>query len=170
VSEVDRPWVGTPPLQARTNPAATGCDRADFTQKAVSHAMTRTFVIPRAGLPEAFGLTETVGTLSKPAARTFVQTVRDRMASCENRDLGAEVEQLETFREGDTELAVWRVTSELTDKQTVTYLMGIARVGTAIGQVGFVPAPGVFMEAGEFTSLVRRAGDRLGYLPRPGTG
>ena len=170
VSEVDRPWVGTPPLQARTNPAATGCDRADFTQKSVSHAMTRTFVIPRAGLPEAFGLTETVGTLSTPAARTFVQTVRDRMASCENRDLGAEVEQLETFREGDTELAVWRVTSELTDKQTVTYLMGIARVGTAIGQVGFVPAPGVFMEASEFTALVRRAGDRLGYLPRPGTG
>lgn len=170
VSEVDRPWVGTPPLQARTNPAATGCDRADFTQKSVSHAMTRTFVIPRAGLPEAFGLTETVGTLSKPAARTFVQTVRDRMASCENRDLGAEVEQLETFREGDTELAVWRVTSELTDEQTVTYLMGIARVGTAIGQVGFVPAPGVFMEASEFTTLVRRASDRLGYLPGPGTG
>ena len=97
-----------------------------------------------------------------------MQTVRDRMASCEERDLGAEVEQLETFREGDTELAVWRVTSELSDEQTVTYLMGIARVGTAVGQVGFVPAPGVSMEQSEFTALVRRASDRLGYLPKPG--
>ena len=160
---------GRRPSQARTNPAATGCDRADFTQKSVSHAMTRTFVIPRAGLPEAFGLTETVGTLSEQQAETFVQTVRDRMASCEERDPGAEVEQLETFREGDTELAVWRVTSELSDEQTVTYLMGIARVGTAVGQVGFVPAPGVTMEQGEFIALVRRAGDRLGYLPEPGS-
>jgi hypothetical protein len=168
VSDVDRPWVGTPPLQARTNPAATGCDRTDFAQRSVSHAMTRTFVIPRAGLPQSFGLTETVGTLSKKRAKTFVQTVRDRMASCERRDLGAEVEQLETFRDGSTELAVWRVTSEVTDDQTVTYLMGIARVGTAIGQVGFVPAPGVFMEQAEFTALVRRATDRLGYLPEPG--
>jgi DNA-directed RNA polymerase specialized sigma24 family protein len=168
VSEVDRPWVGTPPLQARTNPAATGCDRADFTQESVSHAMTRTFVIPRAGLPEAFGLTETVGSLSRPRAETFVQTVRDRMASCEERDLGTEVDQLETIRKGDTELAVWRVTSELTDEQTVTYLMGIAREGTAVAQVGFVPAPGVFIEQADFTELVRRAGDRLEYLPGPG--
>ncbi len=168
VSDVDRPWVGTPPLQARTNPAATGCDRTDFAQRSVSHAMTRTFVIPRAGLPQSFGLTETVGTLSEKRAQAFVQTVRDRMASCERRELGAEVEQLETFRDGSTELAVWRVTSEVTDEQTVTYLMGIARVGTAIGQVGFVPAPGVFMEQAEFTALVRRATDRLGYLPEPG--
>ncbi|HEX6150044.1 hypothetical protein [Nocardioides sp.] len=167
VAGVDRAWVGTPPLQARSNAAATGCDRADFSQKQVSTAMTRTFVIPRAGLPEAFGLTQTVGTMKEARAQEFVKSVRARMASCEERDPGAEVEQLESSSDARTDLTIWRVTSELSDERSVTYLMAIARDRTRVGQVGFVPAPGAFIEAGDFAWLSKRAAIRLPHLPRP---
>ena len=167
VTGVDHAWVGTPPLQARNNAAATGCDRTDFAQKQVSNAMTRTFVIPRAELPRAFGLTETVGTMTEARAKAFVATVRDRMASCEERDLGAEVEQIESSSDDRTDLTIWRVTSELSDDESVTYLMAIVRDGSGVAQVGFLPAPGAFMDAADFASLAKRATLRLPHLPKP---
>jgi hypothetical protein len=50
----------------------------------------------------------------------------------------------------------------------VTYLMGIVRRGTAVGQVGFVPEPDVTMGSGDFVDLVERAGERLPAMPAPG--
>ena len=167
IEGVDRPWVGTEPQQARQNVAATRCDHTDFGQRSVSHAVTRTFLIPKAKLPPAFGVTETVGTLPEQQAREFVATVRKRMAACEDQDPGSEVSQLVSTTTKHQDLAIWRVSMELSDHQTVTYLMGIARDGTAVGQVGFVPARGVAMPPGAFDDLVRRAAARLTYLPAP---
>ncbi len=170
VTGVDHAWVGTPPRQARSNAAATGCDHADFSQKGVSGAMTRTFVIPRADLPEAFGLTQTVGTMTEARAKEFVRTVRARMASCEERDPGAEVEQLDTASDAQTDRTIWRVTSELSDNESVTYLMAVTRDGNRVGQIGFLPAPGAFMEADDFIALTKRTAARLPQLPRPKRG
>lgn len=167
IAGVQRPWVGTAPLRARDNVAATRCDRTDFGKRPVSHAVTRTFLIPQAKLPAAFGVTETVGTLPEERAREFVRTIRDRMASCEDRDPGSEVSQLTSVATEHHDLSIWRVSMELTDHQTVTYLMGIARDGTAVGQVGFVSAKGLTMPPGAFDALVRRASARLQYLPGP---
>ncbi len=100
-------------------------------------------------------------------AKSFVRTVRDRMASCPDRDLGSDVAPLATFSDGDREMSLWRVTTELNDDETVTYMMGIARVGTSVGQVGFVPTRDVVMQPGAFDSLVRRAMARLAYHPAP---
>ncbi len=166
VNGVDHAWVGTPPRQARSNAAATGCDRADFSQQGVTGAMTRTFVIPRADLSEAFGLTQTVGTMTEARAKEFVKTVRTRMASCEERDPGAEVEQLDSASDARTDRTIWRVTSELSDNESVTYLMAITRDGNRVGQVGFLPAPGAFMEADDFIALAKRTAARLPQLPR----
>ena len=167
VTGVSRPWVGTQPRQARQNTAATRCDLTDFSRAPVDHAITRTFLIPDAGLPAAFGLTETVGTLPEEKARAFVQTIRQRMASCSDRDLGSDVEQLASSSSGSRDLSVWRVTSELDDDRTVTYLMGIARVGTAVGQVGFVPGRDATLGVEPFEAVMWRAAARLQYLPRP---
>ena len=78
-----KPWVGTEPRRASVNVAATGCDNTAFTGKQMSNNLTRSFVIPAAKLPAAFGITETVGTLragSRPRLRRR-RTPQDRRVS-----------------------------------------------------------------------------------------
>jgi DNA-directed RNA polymerase specialized sigma24 family protein len=169
VSRVMKPWVGTEPRRASVNVAATACDNTAFTGKQMSNNLTRSFVIPTASLPAAFGITETVGTLPAARARAFVGDVRRQLEACPDRDrgLGTEVKQLAHRQSKARDLTVWRLTTELDDRRTVTYLMGIVREGTAVGQVGFVPDPGVTMGPGDFVALVSRAGERLPAMPPP---
>ncbi len=89
------------------------------------------------------------------------------MAACPDKDLGSEVERVAHRDGADRDLSVWHVTTELSDEQSVSFLMGIVREGTAIGQVGFVPDGDVTMAPGAFIDLVERAGERLPALPRP---
>ncbi len=167
VNGVSRPWVGIRPREARDNVAATGCDRTDFSQKGISSAVTRTFLVPDRTIPAVFGVTETVGSMPEERAKAFVKTVRDRMASCSDRAPGSDVVSLASSSNQDQDLSVWRVTSELNDNETVTYLMGIIRDGTAVGQVGFIPTRALTMAPGAFDTVVRRALARLAYQPRP---
>jgi DNA-directed RNA polymerase specialized sigma24 family protein len=169
VSRVMKPWVGTKPRRASVNVAATSCDNTAFTGKQMSNNLTRSFVIPAAKLPVAFGITETVGTLPRPRARAFVADVRREVDGCPDRDrgLGTEVSRLAHRQSKTRDMTVWRLTTELNDKRSVTYLMGIVREGTAVGQVGFVPEPGVTMGQREFVALVARAGERLPAMPPP---
>lgn len=168
VAGVTRPWVGTEPRRALTNVAATSCDRADFDQPAISHNVTRSFVIPGTRLPAQFGLTQTVGTLTEPRARAFVERIRDRMGSCGDRELGTDVTRLTHLVSPAQDLTVWRVATEISDERSVTFLMGVVRSGTAVAQVGFVPELGVTMGPGAFAALVERAAERLPQMPRPG--
>ncbi|QZY29887.1 hypothetical protein [Nocardioides coralli] len=168
VRTVAEPWVGTEARQARENAAATRCDQTDFSQRPMTNAMTRTFLIPNSKLPAAFGLTETVGTLPVRRARGFIARVRDRMRTCTDRDPGSEVVPLTSASGPERDLSIWRVTSEVSDAQTVTYWMGVIRTGTAVGQVGFVPSNQATLDPAAFDALVRRAWARLEYLPRPG--
>jgi hypothetical protein len=170
VTRVMKPWVGTEPRRANVNVAATGCDNTAFTGKQMSHNLTRSFVIPAAKLPAAFGITETVGTLPGARARAFVNGVRRKLDACPERDkgLGTKVTRLSHQHSRAGDLTAWRVTTELNDTRSVTYLMGIVRAGTAVGQVGFVPEPDVTMGSGAFVRLVERAGERLPAMPPPG--
>lgn len=167
VSGVDSPWVGTDPQKALTNPAATQCDLTVFNRRPVAGAWTRTFLFPQEKLPDTFGLTETVGTLPGRAGAGFVDGVRNRMAACEDRNLGTEVRRIVDRSDRTSDLAVWSLTVEITDKQTVTYQMGVVRSGTAVAQVGFTPTGGVTMAPGDFLALVERAQERLPAMPRP---
>jgi DNA-directed RNA polymerase specialized sigma24 family protein len=167
VDGVPRPWVGTEPRRAMDNDAATSCDQADFRAEPMSNNVTRTFVIPGSKLPVQFGLTETVGTMPAGRAKAFVEDIRQRMEACPDKDLGTEVERVAHRTAGDRDLTVWHVTTELSDDKSVSFLMGIVREGTAIGQVGFVPDGDVTMAPGAFVALVERAGERLPALPRP---
>ena len=60
--------------------------------------------------------------------------------------------------------SVWRVRTQVSDKVTVTFYMGVVRHGGAVAQVGFVPDGAHTMTPGQFTALVRRAGERLAAL------
>jgi hypothetical protein len=164
VTGVSVPWVGTRPRRAGVNAAATRCDRADFGGERMARARTRTFLVPEADVPATFGLTQTVGSLRVPAATTFVTRIRQRMAACEEDNLGTEVVRVAQQGGDRTGLDAWRLSVEVSDKQTVTYLMGVVRRGGAIAQIGFTPTPGATMAPEDFVALLQRAGERLAYL------
>ena len=166
VSGVEQPWVGTPPAPATTNVAATRCDEASFTGPSITHAVTRSFVIPTAqGLAPQFGLTETIGGFgTAKTGSAFVADIRNRLASCPKKDLGSHVTQLATSSTATREVTAWRVRVETSKTSSIVYLMAIVRSGSAVAQVGFVPSGPVTMSDADFTALANRAADRLTYL------
>ena len=62
------------------------------------------------------------------------------------------------------ELSVWALSFELTDRQTIPFLMAIVRDGTAVSQVGFTPVGGITMSRDDFAALSRRVLERLDTL------
>jgi DNA-directed RNA polymerase specialized sigma24 family protein len=171
VSGVDRPWAGTPPERTSRNMAATRCEDATFTGKyegaRFTNSLTRTFVIPDAGLPVEFGLTQTVGSLPPKQAASFIKNVRTRLGDCSRRDLGTDVTFVSRMDEDDRALTVWHLQTELSDNRSLSYSMAILRSGTSVAQLSFVEAPDVTLGPGAFEELALRALDRLGELPRP---
>jgi len=165
VPGVRRPWVGTEPRQARSNAAATPCDRTDFSTDGFSHAATRTFLVPGAHLPPQFGLTETIGALGERRAAALVARVRDEMARCPDRQMGTHVRTVVDRRSHGREVAVWHVSTEVSDHATVDFLMGVARSGGSVAQVGFVPAPEAGLSVDELVAVVDRAQARLAAMP-----
>jgi DNA-directed RNA polymerase specialized sigma24 family protein len=163
VTGVDRPWAGTTPRRALGNLAATGCDQTSFRGNAWQHAMTRTFLVPGARLATAFGLTETVGEQRNAgSAKAVLANIRQKLATCSDRELGSKVLRLAN----QPDLSVWRVQTKVSDKQTVTFDMGVVRHGNAVAQVGFVPDGRHTMTTAQFVALVRRAGERLGAMTK----
>lgn len=164
VGRVNRPWVGTSPVRARLNLAATTCDRADFLTSGASRAVTRTFLIPQARLPRRFGITETYGAFtSRGRAEDFVAKISRAMATCEKRDLGAAVGHVVIERSGyrHSEYALWRLRTEITPRSSVSSWMGFARVGRYVAQVNFTPAGENDIDEVAFQALITRARDRL---------
>jgi hypothetical protein len=81
--------------------------------------------------------------------------------------MGTEVTRLVDRRGAHRELTVWRVSTDISDDETLDYLMGIVRDGTSVAQVGFIPDARVTMAPGAFPALVERALARLGSMPPP---
>jgi DNA-directed RNA polymerase specialized sigma24 family protein len=166
ISGVAKPWVGTDPVKPTVNPAATTCDNADFTSKSLKWSATRSFLIPQASLPRRFGISETIGRFaSDRQARTFVASVRKRMEGCEKRDLSATLDKMHDAAGKQTELSVWHLTTEISDKSKVDYYVALIRSGRVVTQVGFIPAKGATVRQGAFQALAERARDRLTNLP-----
>ncbi len=165
VSRVRRPWVGTDPVRARRNTAATRCDRASFSGRfrgaRWQRNLTRTFLVPRAPLPPEFGLTETVGSLPPRTARAFVEQVRSRTAGCEDRDLGTTLTRVVGRESGTTSLHVWRLRTEVSPRRSIRFWTALVRRGGTLAQIGFVPVPGASMSEAAFVALARRAQARL---------
>ncbi|HEY1135411.1 MAG TPA: hypothetical protein VGE77_12630 [Nocardioides sp.] len=161
VSGIDLPWSGTRPTAPEANPAATVCDRASFAE-GVADPTTRTFVIPDAGLPATFGLAQTSGRLSdQQVADGFVGTIADRMADCVEQDLVTSARVIGSGEYDDGRMSVWRLAVRVDEESTVRVLMGVARVGNLVTQVGFVPAGDADVDDDTFVALVERARERL---------
>ena len=168
IGKVNRPWVGTRPVPARPNIAATTCDRASFIRAGAPRAATRTFLIPQAKLAKRFGIAETVGAFPSTArARGLVRNVSAAMARCEKKDLGAKVSSQVLQPRGyrSSEYAMWRLDSEINDEASVGFWMGVARVGRYVAQVNFTPSGDNDVDEDTFQALITRARDRLFELP-----
>ncbi|MGI9157279.1 MAG: sigma factor-like helix-turn-helix DNA-binding protein [Marmoricola sp.] len=176
VGNISHPWVGTDAQQATDNAAATTCDHADFVAAGAKGPLARTFLIPKSRTPARFGLTETTGRFPRVAgAKAFVTRVRDRMNGCPDKDPGATITTRAEKRTGPrgSEWYLWRLESQISDKRTIVYWMGVSRFGSNVAQVGFVPGGGPTqdIDAATFEGLVTRSRDRLFELPavRSGT-
>lgn len=164
VRGVDQPWVATAPVPARTNPAATTCDRAVFA--GIPWSATRTFLVPEARLPARFGLSETVGRFKdEAAAKRFVSDIQKRMGSCEKRDLSATVQPLARSRSATSEITSWRFTAAISDQAEVDYYVSLVRRGAVVAQIGFVPVEKASFGTDAFEDLAARALARLENLP-----
>jgi hypothetical protein len=87
------------------------------------------------------------------------------MSSCSDRQMGTDVATVVDRHSGRRELAVWHVSTEISDHASVEFLMGVARSGRSVAQVGFVPAPGASLPTAAFVAVVERAQERLAAMP-----
>lgn len=167
VTGAQKAWVGTKATRATTNPAASTCDRADFTGKDIIWSATRTFLMPQAKLPAEFGLSETVGRFrSRARAGAFLAAAEKRMASCEDRDLSATVDEFRHQPKGAAgEVHGWKIAIEVSDDSTVEFWVAFVRRDDVVAQVGFVPVDRGRLTQGDFEAIARRALARLENLP-----
>lgn len=165
VPGVPLPWTGTRPATPEENQAATVCDRASFSPTEVVDPVTRTFVITDAGLPDTFGLTQTVGALGEEtAADGFVGTIAERLAGCTDQDLVTSVDVVGDVPFDDGRLIAWRLELRVGEDATVSILMGVARSGSRVTQVGFVPDGDADLGDDAFVGVLTRAHDRLAVV------
>lgn len=159
------PWVGTDPVKARENLAATRCDRTSFQGKGIRRSLTRTFLFPETPQADHFGLTQTTGVMTPPAAKKFVSRVRAQIADCGGANLGTSVTSLADRSSQHTELHAWALSIEVSDEESFPFFMAILRDGNTVSQVGFTPDGKMTMTRGDFVSVAERALQRLDNLP-----
>ncbi|HEY9562515.1 MAG TPA: hypothetical protein VIR30_01985, partial [Nocardioides sp.] len=167
VSGVDKPWVATTPVSAKSNAAATSCDKADFNTKAVKRSLTRSYVIPEARLSSSFGLTETLGEFATPApAKAFNRSLERRMATCEDKDAAATVTELDRGSDETSSYRIWRVSIEVSETRSVHFEMALVRRDNRVVQLGFVRDGNHEISDEDFRELTLRASARLANLTK----
>ena len=167
VGRVEKPWAGSSPAPASPNPATTTCDDTDFTEAGARAGSSRTFVIPEADLPVQFGVATSFGRFrgQRLAASAF-QRAAARLDGCEERDLASTVRRLtrRADERAGTELAIWQVTTEISDAEEIRFRTALVRSGNRVAQVTFTPAAGLDIDDAAFRALTGRALERLGEL------
>ncbi len=172
VPRVEQPWVGTEPRRLQSAAATTPCGPPPFTERfrgtPFRKGATRSFVVPRSRLPQEFGLTENVAALPQRTARRFLDRVRERFASCPDRELGTDVDRIASADRGRRAYTVWRLDVRVTEQRSIAYWVVALRNGTAVGQLDLVPAD-VRIGDREVVALAERAVARLGSLSGAGS-
>lgn len=168
IADVDRVWAAAP-ADPDPNPAATVCDKADFSLDEVQAAEARVFVLYQAReVPQEFGLNETVGRFADDAAaKKFVARIEDRIDSCAKDNLGAKIDQTATIDTAQTSGHVWRVGLKVSKGKRAYYRVGLIRRGADVAQVTFTPAGEYDVSEKVFQGVTTQAGTRLQYTGLP---
>lgn len=159
---LSRPWVATTPRRARVNPAATDCDRADFTAAGAT-LRARTYVVPDApGLDPIFGMTEARAEFARVRdAEAFLDRVADDVAGCHDRQISLEVRSAGTVPVENGRGRTWRITLVASENRAVTFHVAVFRVGRTVGQLTFTPTQRFDLSEQQYADLARRAAQRL---------
>ena len=170
ITRAPGPWSGNEPAKATKNTAATICDETSFA--GFTHNLTRTFYLPDVKKPEFLGLTQTVGvTKSTDAAKKFVTEVRNDLARCTDKSFGtATVTRLADKRVDGGVMTAWQVDVDVSDNESVPFLMAVMRYRSTVSQIGFVPVRDLRMTKDDFVTLAIRAQERLPRLALEGRG
>lgn len=161
VSDAIAVWTGVSSDPKRHRDAAV-CDQADYSKgKAASRSYVQAEV---AGLPKAFGVTETVGRFkTEDDADAFIDDVEENLRNCPDKNLAAQVDQETPINDGSLDGTSWRVRLDLPDDSQAQYRTAVVRNGRTVAQVTFTPAGKYDISRQEFEQLVDRAGERLSY-------
>ncbi len=156
-------WIATAPRSTQSNPAATGCDQADFAGS--SPLLTRTYVVSGSGAaPTTFGLTETIGTFGgRRRAAAYLARIKANVDRCHKRQLSLGVPSEATLSRAADGAAgyVWIVAARLNATTTQKFWTSLIQVRDRVVQVTFTPAGGYDVDSQQFTDLVRRAAKRV---------
>lgn len=157
------PWVATSPSAVSRNPAATGCDQADFVGAKARQIKARSFVVPSAQtLARIFGMTETHGQFpSTQAATEFIRQVSANVRRCHDRQISLDVTSTQTFLVEQGVAKVWTITLAASKSRDLTFKVALFRAGTTVGQVTFTPTPRYDLTSDEYNALIRRAALRV---------
>ena len=140
VAGVERPWIGTEARVAHTNLAASRCDATRFDVTGMQSQHDPLVRHPRG---EALRPLRAHRDRRSAAVEAGPQLRRRRAHPAAPRattvSSGTDVVRVADVSTKQQDLTVWHVTTEISDDETVTYLMGIVRDGGSVAQVGFVP-------------------------------
>lgn len=170
LGRIDKVWAAGP-AQAPSNglnPAASLCDKTDFSGEAFTDVATRLVAIPDATeLPQEFAVAQTAARTASPeAAEALVGEIAGKVDGCGDTELSAQIdERQEIAGEGYAGVS-WRLSFETGRDQRVFYRMGVVRRGADVTQVLAPPSGENVFSAEEFAALMDRAGQRLVYADR----
>ncbi|MGA8986549.1 hypothetical protein [Aeromicrobium sp.] len=164
IGDIDKVWAAAP-VSAKSNPASTQCDKADFSAGGADLSRARIYVLYQATkLPDQFGVAETVGRFpTAKAAKKFVKKVSRRLDSCAKDNLSAKIDQKSSVKGPQFSGKVWRVGLEINKGKRTYYRTALIRRGADVAQVTFTPAGSYDITQRAFSSLAERAATRLKY-------
>ncbi len=162
VADIKQVWAGAR-FSAKSNPAATQCDKATYTSDSVVKAGSRVYVLYQAkDLPPEFGVAETVARFSSnKKAQSFVTKVTQKLDRCADDLLSAKVDQRSKVEAPSAAGRLWRVGFEVEDGSTVYFRTAIVRRGADVAQVTFTPSGKYNISQRAFLDLAQRAAVRL---------
>lgn len=162
IGNVDHVWAGVDTGNGKEDPSRTLCKDPAAPKTARHHS--RLYVIPQAGLPEAFGVAETVATFrSRAAAKAFLGQVASALSRCERANLSATVSRSQPFRSSAYRGFVWLLQFELSKTSAISYRTAVIQRGNTVAKVTFTPAGNLDMPRATFATLAKRAAERLRY-------
>ncbi|MBM9462245.1 hypothetical protein JL108_02220 [Aeromicrobium sp. YIM 150415] len=166
LGSIDRVWAAGPAQEPEGfNPAASLCDKTDFSGEQFSEVASRLIAIPDADdLPPEFAVAQTSARLeSDDAAQQTLEGIAAAVDGCGDSELSAQIDEREDIDTGGFVGVSWRLSFETGEDERVYYRMGVVRRGSEITQVLAPPSGDNTFTAEDFGAIMERAGQRLAY-------
>jgi hypothetical protein len=157
-------WVGTAPTQPKADTVqGSGCETTNWEKVEAETRAVRTYLLQDSS--SRFGLDEVVVSTAKASDATdLAEKVRDDWASCERRQLTADVPKAHAVSgvgAKEAEVSGWSTrVSQKSGKTTTTYRVGVVAVGTTVIFTFLNPQRGLDLTEEQFDTVTVRAGQR----------